>query len=98
MTSGIPPERLTFFSLAPAQKPTNWESGDQNGNSAPSLWAIGCASDELKALSHSELWPDASVAAKASICPSGESAICSNGCQLRSNVTPSGNPSDKRTA
>src|SRR4029077_21045794 len=52
ITSGIPPDRRIFFNLPPAQKPTNCESGDQKGRSAPSVWAILCASGELKGLIH----------------------------------------------
>src|ERR1700719_3538174 len=96
MISGTPPDRGTFFSLAPAQKPMNCESGDQKGKSAPSVCAIRCASEEFKALIHKKLLPDASVAANANIWPSGDSAMCSNGCQFRCSVTPSGKPSESR--
>src|SRR5271157_544546 len=55
ITSGSPPDRRIFLSLPLAQKPTNWESGDQKGRSAPSVWAILRASVELKGLIHKEL-------------------------------------------
>src|SRR5215469_4703049 len=97
MTSGTPPDRGTFFSLAPAQKPMYCESGDQKGKSAPSVCSIRCASGELKALIHKKFLPEASVAAKANVCPSGERAMCSKGCQFRCRVTPSGRPRDNRT-
>src|SRR5215469_8456182 len=76
----------------------NCESGDQKGKRAPSVCSIRCASGELKALIHKKLLPEASVAAKANIWPSGESAMCSKGCQFRCTVTPGGIPSDSRTA
>src|SRR5215472_12972791 len=97
ITSGIAPDGRTFFSLAPAQKPMNCESGDQKGKSAPSVCSIRCASGELKALIHKKLLPEASAAAKANIWPSGETAMCSKGCQFRCSVTPSGRPKDSRT-
>src|SRR4029077_20314092 len=75
----------------------NCESGDQKGKSAPSVCSIRCASGELKALIHKKLLPEASVAANANIWPSGESAMCSNGCQFRCSVTPSGKPSESLT-
>src|ERR1700719_4107805 len=96
MISGTPPDRGTFFSLAPAQKPMNCESGDQKGKSAPSVCSIRCASGELKALIHKKLLPEASVAAKAKVWPSGETAMCSKGCQFRCRFRPLGRPSESR--
>src|SRR2546429_5961725 len=61
----------------------NCESGDQKGKSAPSVCSIRCASGELKALIYKKLLPEASVAAKANVWPSGETAMCSKGCQFR---------------
>src|SRR4029077_19317176 len=75
----------------------NCESGDQKGKSAPSVCSIRCASGELKALIHKKLCPAASVAAKANVWPSGETAICSNGCQFRCRFTPLGKPSESRS-
>src|SRR5580693_6045803 len=73
----------------------NCESGDQKGKSAPSVCSIRCASGELKALIHKKLLPEASVAAKANVWPSGETAMCSKGCQFRCSVTPLGRPSER---
>ena len=47
---------------------------------------VFCASEELSGRIHKELSPDASVAAKANISPSGESAMYSNGCQFLCSV------------
>src|SRR4029453_11734961 len=78
IVSGVPPECLIFFSFPPAQKPMNCESGDQKGNSAPSVFSSFLCFEELSSRIHKELSPDASVAAKANISPLGESAMYSN--------------------
>ena len=98
IVSGVPPDRLIFFSFPPAQKPMNCESGDQKGSSAPSVCSSFRASEELSGRIHKELSPDASVAAKANISPSGESAMYSNGCQFLCNVMPCGRPRVSCTA
>ncbi len=39
-----PPFTETFFSLPPAKKPIHWPSGEKNGDTAPSVPAMGFAS------------------------------------------------------
>src|SRR4030095_10778904 len=98
IVSGLPPDRLIFFSFPPDQKPMNCESGDQKGSSAPSVCSSFRASEELSGRIHKVLSPDALVAAKANISPSGESAMYSNGCQFLCNVMPWGRPRVSCTA
>src|ERR1051325_224670 len=46
MVCGGPPEGATFFSLLSAKKPMDCPSGDQNGNSAPSVRSSRCGLNE----------------------------------------------------
>ena len=45
IVTGMPPRRMTFFSLPLAKKPIHWPSGEKNGLSPPSVPGIGVLSN-----------------------------------------------------
>ena len=76
MVRAGPPETSIFLSSpAPlAKKPMNRLSGDQNGDTAPSVPASGCAVSDPSERIQSCCWPLV-VATNARCRPSGETAI-----------------------
>jgi hypothetical protein len=62
------------FSWPPAKNPRDWPSGDQNADTAPSVPGSGVASSDASERSHTRR-PAASDAMKATVVPSGDTAI-----------------------
>ncbi len=69
---GGAPETSTFFSLPSAKKATYRESGDQNGRVVPSVPSSAWADRAFNGRIQMRVFPDASVALKAMMRPSGE--------------------------
>jgi hypothetical protein len=69
---GAPPSRSIVFSTPSAKNPSERESGDQKGRAPFSVPDNARAVRLSRALTQSSVFPDESVAAKATWCPSGE--------------------------
>src|SRR5688572_27296925 len=70
--TGGPPLMSIFFSLASAKNAMKRLSGDQNGNTAPSVPVSGRAVGESIARSHKAGLPFSSLAENVTYLPSGE--------------------------
>src|SRR5207244_12217044 len=92
MVFGEPPEAGILFSFPSAKKPMFCESGEKNGNKAPSVFSKRSADSDASVRTHNVLWPVLSTATKASLLPSGETADAT--CIL----LPSGGSTAKLTA
>ena len=71
---GGPPDASIFFSLPCARNATKRESGDQNGNAAPSVPASGWATVRVERAHPEQSFSGPSVATNARRRPSGDSA------------------------